>query len=368
MNQPVNPIAAATHADPYPYYAMLAATRPLSFDPAIGMWVAASAGMVRAVLAHPACRVRPVAEPVPVALVGTAAGTLFSRLVRMNDGAAHCPFKHAVTATLAAIDTGVVAALSRRFSPALVSENDFAFQLPVHVVASLLGAIPADLPRIVVWVRSFVHGIAAGSTGAQVQQASQAAQALLDHFDAILKNGTDSTLSALAHQAKQHGRDDPAIVLANAIGFLSQAYEASAGLIGNARLALQADPVRRNRLRGDARAIAELIEDVLRYDPPVQNTRRFVSQDCEIGGKEIRAGETILVLLAAANRDAEANTSADFAFGSGLHACPGAAIASTIACVAIGQLLLLDEWPVIAPAYLPLANARIPSPTGDTPT
>ena len=90
---PADPIAAVTHADPYPYYRALASTRPFHFDAALKLWVAASAAAVTEVLEHPAGHVRPAAHPVPPALAGSAAGDLFGRLIRMNDGVAHAPLK-----------------------------------------------------------------------------------------------------------------------------------------------------------------------------------------------------------------------------------------------------------------------------------
>src|SRR5947199_320044 len=79
-------IAAATHPDPYPFYARLGAEAPLYRDDALGLWVAASAAAVNAALTHGLCRVRPPAEPVPRALAGSPAGEIFGRLVRMTDG------------------------------------------------------------------------------------------------------------------------------------------------------------------------------------------------------------------------------------------------------------------------------------------
>src|SRR3982751_4191775 len=99
---PRDPVAAVIHPDPYPYYADLVARQPLARHEPLGLWVAASAAAVSAVLTDPKCRVRPSAEPVPAALVGSPAAEIFGRLVRMNDGARHAPMKSAVTPTLEA--------------------------------------------------------------------------------------------------------------------------------------------------------------------------------------------------------------------------------------------------------------------------
>src|SRR5215216_6079643 len=109
----MDPIAAVTHADPYPYYAELVARRPLHRHERLGLWIAASAEAVTAALTETRCRVRPAAEPVPEALVGSPAGEVFQRLVRQNDDARHASLKPAITATLDALEPARIAALSR---------------------------------------------------------------------------------------------------------------------------------------------------------------------------------------------------------------------------------------------------------------
>ena len=89
---PTDPIAAVTHADPYPYYAALARERPLYRDDTLNLWVASSPQAIAQVLAHPAARVRPPAEPVPRGLC-PAPPALFGRFVRMNDSAEHARLK-----------------------------------------------------------------------------------------------------------------------------------------------------------------------------------------------------------------------------------------------------------------------------------
>ncbi|HEV8141500.1 MAG TPA: cytochrome P450, partial [Methylomirabilota bacterium] len=83
VTPPSDPVAAVTHPDPYAYYADLVAHRPLYRDESLGLWVASSAAAVTAVLTNDRCRVRPTAEPIPVALVGSTAAEIFRHLVRM---------------------------------------------------------------------------------------------------------------------------------------------------------------------------------------------------------------------------------------------------------------------------------------------
>src|SRR3954464_9291149 len=103
MTTALTPITAVVHANPYPYYDELLATKPLYYDAALGLWVASSAKAIDAILNNRHCRVRPISEPVPQALLGSPAGDIFRQLVRMNDGADHCPFKQAISAALASI-------------------------------------------------------------------------------------------------------------------------------------------------------------------------------------------------------------------------------------------------------------------------
>src|SRR4051812_12848621 len=106
----------ASHPDPYPSYRQLLAGPALWFDPAAGLWVASRAAVVREVMDHPDCHVRPASAPVPPAIAGTSAGALFGALMRMNEGDAHlCPRRIAQPA-LATVDPALVAHSTRRFA------------------------------------------------------------------------------------------------------------------------------------------------------------------------------------------------------------------------------------------------------------
>jgi cytochrome P450 len=370
---PSDPIAAVTHRDPYPYYAELVAERPLYRDDALGLWVAAGAAAVTAVLTHPDCRVRPPAEPVPRAIAGSPAGEVFRHLVRMNDGAGHCPFKRAVGATLDSLGEREAAEPSRHWAAILAGEADFAFRLPVYVTASLLGVPAESLAQTAEWTRDFVSGIAPGAGAAQVADASSAAASLLALFGSLLVS-SDGLLAVLARQAEGIGRADPGVIVANGIGFLSQGYEATAGLIGNTLLALAAHPDLYVWVQADPGRVREVVWEVLRYDSPVQNTRRFLARDAEVAGQEMQAGEAILVVLAAANRDPAANPDPHrfavarpdrrtFSGGAGVHACPGQELAMTIAAAGVERLLLSGGGPAgwRRPArYRPSGNVRVP--------
>jgi hypothetical protein len=246
-----------------------------------------------------ACGVRPPAEPVPRTLVGTPAGALYAELVRFTDGQAHAARKHA----LPPLDLSHVADAC---AGGLAG-------LPIRALAGRTDVVP--------WVydlaRCFAH------PDDEEPRGSIAATRLLEVFPD-----------------------------ANTIGLLVQSSEATTDLIGNTLVALAA---------GRTESIPDLVQWVVRYDPPIHNTRRYAVADITIADQHIRAGETMLAVLAAANRDPAAH--APFTFGIGPHACPGAQIATTIATAAVEALLdngLNPARVATGVTYRPLPNARIP--------
>src|SRR5262249_18318174 len=133
-----------------------------------------------------------------------------------------------------------------------------------------------------------------------------AAGYLLEMFHSLLGR-EEGLLGVLAREAKRAGREETDVIVANGAGFLSQSYEATAGLIGNTLLALAARPETRKQVAADPGLLGSVIQEVSRYDSPVQNTRRFLAEDEYVAGAEMKAGDAILVILAAANRDPSAN-------------------------------------------------------------
>jgi cytochrome P450 len=168
--------------------------------------------------------------------------------------------------------------------------------------------------------------------------------------------------------------EDADVIVANGIGLLLQPYEATAGLIGNTLLTLARRPELRAQVEADPSLLGEVVSEVLRYDSPVHNTRRFVVRDGIAAGRWMKAGDIILVVLAAANRDPLANPDPDrfdiyrknrktFSFGAGAHACPGEALAHTIATTGIKRLIesgFAFESLSTEPPYRESANVRIP--------
>ena len=376
----MTPFEAATHADPYGYYSGLRRQSGLLFDAELGLWIASDARAVEAILGHADCRVRPLNEPVPPALAQGAAGRIFGRLMRMNEGPQHLLPRVAIAPALAAVGTESIADRVSRVVETLDNpfENldELMFTLPVCVIAALIGLPSGRLQDVARLTRDFVACLSPLSDEAQLGKANTGGARLSELFSALLSDegGSSGFLRHVRNGCEAMAGDDHETLVANLIGLLSQTCEATAGLIGNSLVALHRNPQLFEDLQSEPMYVADLVAEVARYDSPVQNTRRFVAKRCTIGGYVLEAGDTVLVLLASANRDPCANPDPDsfllnraqrrtFSFGSGRHACPGQQLALAIASEAILAWLHRQPASLASPCrwrYLPSLNGRIP--------
>lgn len=318
----------------------------LEWDAGRGVWIAAGSALVEDVLGHPALRVRPPTEAVPLALAGGSAGEVFGALVRMNDGERHAVPKLALQRALAACAHSVARARAHEVAGRLLAQGSafgaWTFAAPVSTVASLLGFSDAQLPAVARWMGHFVACLSPLSSAAQIDAAHAASLRLLAAMRELLQAAPAGSLAAaVAHEAQAAGWNHDHAVLANLVGLLSQTYEASAGLLGNCLVAIQhgAD-------RSDA---ARLAAQVMLADPPILNTRRFAAERCQVAGVTVEAGQAILVMLGDAQRG----------FGHGRHACPGQQLALQIAAGCL-EALGGTPLPQLTWTYRASLNARIP--------
>lgn len=383
---PLNAVAAASHSDPYPYYRQLLAGPALYFDANLRLWIASRALVIQEVFDNPHCLVRPVAEPVPLAIASGDAGTVFARLIRMNEGAAHAGPKRAIGHALAGMDLAAVANKTRQLAAMLEARHGVAdgagltrwlFDLPTWVMADLLGVGLAELPRVAQWVAEFVRCLSPLSTPEQLAEADAAARSLSRHFSELVRSSSappGTLLEEVCRQAAKTGWSGQEAIAANVIGLLSQTHEATAGLIGNCIVALLAQPGLEQCLRAEPELAAALVREVARFDPAVQNTRRFVVRATRVADVALQPGDVVLLSLAAAGRDERVYPQPDAfvlerpdcplpGFGQGRHACPGQSLAFVIATAAIRHLLERPVWLGQAEfgwGYRQSANGRLP--------
>jgi cytochrome P450 len=366
--EPQHVRAAPSHNDPYPYYGRLARERAFFRDDTNGWWVAASAAAVREVLNSDLCLTRPRNELVPVALADGPMAEIFGRLVRLRDDSVRAPLKEAVTGALRGIDLRHVADLARTRARELDTEigqplnaaktTQFMFALPVQVIAQLLGIPRERYADVMGWLGDYGAAAAAAATNipapsaALFEKGNRGAQALLDLVSAIANDDTrrGPLLAALMREAGRVGCNDENDVVANAVGLMIQGFGAMAGLVGLVLLALARRPALLAEVAADRKLIRPLVQEVVRFDPGTNSTLRFMARDAAIAGHQLREGDMIIVLLAAANRDPALNPDPDrfdigrsdrkyLEFGAGPHACPADKLAPLIVEIAVDHLL-----------------------------
>jgi cytochrome P450 len=193
---------------------------------------------------------------------------------------------------------------------------------------------------------------------------------VIDALEEKRRHPTDDLMSALI-AAEENGDVLSNDELAQQIGLLYIAgHETTVNLIGNGTLALLRNPDQLQALRDDPDLLPNAIDELLRYDTPVQNTRRITLQEVEVRDRTIEPGAFVVLSLASANRDEahfgdtadrldlrreDANT--HLAFGGGHHYCLGASLARLEAQVAIGSLV--QRFGRIELAGAPVWNGRI---------
>ncbi len=353
---PADAIAAVSHPNPYGYYQRLREQAPLCFDKVLNLWVASRHAAIVEAFESPALRVRPPAEPVPRELIGGPAGEVFANLVRMNDGAFHAAHKPRLEQSARRWKLAQVAHASGEATRALqpvLDANDFLTVLPAQVIGCLLGVPAPQLRQTTQWAHDFSAGIAAGASADAVAQAHAAAAGLL---------AQGAALGLGAVQA------------ANRIALMQQSLDATAGLLGNTVHLLQQRPELSVQIAAAPDLTRELVAEVVRWDAPVQNTRRFAAQDLLLCGASVRQGDGLLLVLASANRDPALNPQPDrfelqrpqrrnLTFGAGVHACPAEQIAMEIVAKCVNTIKAkggFDSYFGRMIGYRPLTNVRVP--------
>ena len=226
--------------------------------------------------------------------------------------------------------------------------------LPVIVIAEMLGIPAEDRAQFKTWSDQRARTLEP-VIDAQEREASEAAARALDaYFRPIIKERReapkDDIVSALA-QAEEEGDRLTEREMLNMLRLLLIAgNETTTNLIGNGFLALLRHPEQLQRLRDDPSLIPSAVDELLRFDSPVQTDFRRVLTDCEVNGFPLKQRDNIVVLLGAANRDPDVFEDPDaldvgrgdrshLSFGRGIHHCIGAPLARLEGRVVLEMLL-----------------------------
>ncbi len=228
---------------------------------------------------------------------------------------------------------------------------DFATQLPVAIIAEILG-LPADsYPRMLEWGRCGAPLLDVGIDWPTYRDAIDglhgADDYLLEHFHKLrIAQPDDNPFSRMAADGSLTDRE----LTANAALIVGAGFETTVNLIGNGIVKLLQHPEQLARLHDNPDLWPSAVEEILRLASPVQMTARTPECDVEIAGAHIAAGDMVTLLLGGANRDPQvftdpatfditrANARDHLAFASGVHACLGAALARIEGATALRAL------------------------------
>ena len=245
--------------------------------------------------------------------------------------------------------------------------SSLAFPLPVTVIGEMLGVPAADRRDFQPMVQAATKALEFSMSDEEFDAALEALDAMNDYFADLVaarrKDPQDDLLSSLIAARDEGDSLTEEEIISTAILLFAAGFETTTNLIGNGLLALLRHPDQLRRLRDDPGLMKPAVDEILRWDSPVQIDGRSAFEEVEVAGHTVPAGGFVVTLLAAANHDPTHYTAPDrfdvgrdegppMSFASGIHFCLGAALARLEGQVVFGRVLerfptleLLDEDP-----------------------
>jgi cytochrome P450 len=218
-----------------------------------------------------------------------------------------------------------------------------------------LGIPEEDRPAFVAWGRMIATSSGLDQAEQDIPQGDEAFRAFVEYIALLVERRRaepgEDLLSALVGIESEGERLTRTELIATAFLLLFAGYETTVNLIGNGTLALLRNPAQHAVLRRQPEMVPNAIEELLRYDPPVQLTGRTALEDVQLAGIDIPRGTEVVTMIAAANRDptmfhdparldvTRSNAGRHLSFGAGIHFCLGAPLARLEARVAFTALV-----------------------------
>ncbi len=395
-----NPLSPEFQANPYPYYEMLRANMPVYFWEDWGMWFLSRyddnvAALKDARLGHEILKVmtreelgwapEPPEEVMP--LVQTQRSWMLfkdppdhARLRTLVHKAFTPHMVERLRARAQAITDHLIDAALANGGMDLVT--DLALPLPVTVIAEMLGVPPGDQMVFRSWSNDLAGTLELTESQEVYQRGAQAtiefSAYIRDLIAARRKQPQEDLISALVAAEAEHDKLTEDEMVSMGIQLLVAGNETTVNLIGSGTLALLRHPDQWAKLKADPTLVKSAVEELLRFDGPVQLTGRWVMEDMEFAGQTFHKGQQVATLLGAANRDpsrfanpSELDITRDpnphIAFGNGIHFCLGAPLARLEAQIAFATLArrlpdmqLADENPPYKQTYVVRGLAHLP--------
>jgi cytochrome P450 len=369
------------HADPYPLYRRLQAAAPVHRSALDGNWYVSGFEASRHILGDPRIgknkqfivarhgvdpgRVR-IAQRRPRPSMLTVNPPEHTRLRGAAKGAFIPPAMSAVQPRIAAIVDERLDRLAELGEADVMAE--LAFPMPVTVVGEMVGIPEEDRAWFRPLMRTLVSSDSFKRSSAELAEVERASDELEAYFEDLIarrrKERRDDLLSYFIDQADDGLLDADELFSTVTLLFFA-GFLTTTNLIGNGLAALFEHPAEQARLWDHPELAASAVEEIVRFDSPVQFVHRNVLEDLEVDGHHLAAGDIVMILLAAANRDPARFADPDrfdiartdnlhLAFAWGLHFCLGARLARLE-----GQLVLaglVERFSRVEPAGEPVRN------------
>jgi len=383
-----NPFEPGFFDDPYRQYAALREHDPVHRSP-LEVWVLFRYDDIVGVLrdsslsvqvdnATPTARMQMFAEQAPEERERGAHSILnvdppdHTRLRRLVSKAFTPKMVHELRPRIQALVDDALDAMAARGEADVI--GDLAFPLPFTVISEMLGMPDGNRDEVRGWSHTLTKTLDPILSPEEVDAALAAANNMQSHIQDVLAwkrdHPADDLLTGLIAAEDEGDRLSEIELLDQVLLLYVAGHETTVNLIGNATLALLGHPDQLARLRSDPELDGGAVEELLRYDSPVQFSRRITTADLDVDGTTIPAGTFTLTCLGSANHDeARWGPTADelditrpdagqhMSFGNGIHHCLGSSLARTEAQIAIGTLV--RRFPDLQLAGEPERNGRV---------
>lgn len=366
--------------DPYPVYRELRERAPAYWSPTAGSWVLSRYDDVAAALQDPttyssASGIFPTPPEVDMT-------ELFLPMLIMTDPPRHTQLRRIVSRAftprrIADLEPHIATLVDDLLDHAPDDGGwDFvarlAGPLPAIVIADMLGVPRADRDQFRTWSTTLIQS---NPTRGEFGPGLDAAAALYAYFTEFLAERRAAPqadlMSALVHAEVGGERLSEEELLGFCLLLLVAGHETTTNLLSNSAVVLAHHPEARQGLADDPQLAPAAVEELLRYDSPVQGLSRTLTRPVQLHGERLDAGDTVLLLFGSANRDDHAFPDADrfdihraperqVAFGRGIHFCLGASLARLEARLALQALLRRHrDWDVDLDAAIRLRSGPI---------
>lgn len=241
---------------------------------------------------------------------------------------------------------------------------DFAIPIPIKIIASILGIDVKQWAKFREWSEGMANFIIPRKTKQQQEVLASATGDLLRFFYELLQDRRhsprDDLISDYALLRPSGATISDNELLSNLITLLTAGNLTTSDLIGNGVYLLLTHPSELQKLRDDTSIVNRVVEEVLRFDPPLDITVRIASHDLDVGGCPVSQTQNLTMMLRGANRDpakfenpdifnVSRKTNAHLSFGGGAHMCLGAGLARLEVQVAFAKLF--SRFPNLRLAY-----------------